>query len=226
VIGGSHWSDEREFFEETKDIPVTGICGSGIIEVIAGLYLAGVIDEDGVIQGDAPSDRIVPDGRTFAFVLWADPKILITQADVRAVQLAKAALYAGARLLMDHYETDEVDQVRLAGAFGNHIDPMYAMVLGMIPDCDLGSVSGAGNAAGTGAIMALLSGAARQDVEDLVASIEKIETATEPRFQEHFVSALGIPHKTAEYRHLSEVVDLPERTGGTPRRRRRRKADE
>jgi uncharacterized 2Fe-2S/4Fe-4S cluster protein (DUF4445 family) len=222
VIGGEYWSDEPEFYPEIEQTPVTGICGSGIIEVIAGLYLAGVIDEDGALQGDAPSDRLVPDGRTFAYVLWTDPEILITQSDVRAVQLAKAALYAGARLLMDHYETDTVDQIRLAGAFGNHIDPMYAMVLGLIPDCDLSSVSGAGNAAGTGAIMALLSGEARREVEDLVGRIEKIETATEPRFQEHFVAALGIPHKTAEFPQLSQAVSLPERSGGHGGRRRRR----
>jgi len=209
VIGGEFWSDEPGFRVEVAQTPVTGICGSGIIEVIAELYLAGVIDRNGVIRGDLATDRVVPDGRTFSYVLWAGPRILITQADVRAVQLAKAALYAGARLLMDHYGTDHVDQIRLAGAFGNHIDPTYAMVLGMIPDCDLGSVSGAGNAAGSGAIMALLSRTARAEVEELVVLVEKIETATEPRFQEHFVTALGIPHETADFPHLTEVVDLP-----------------
>jgi uncharacterized 2Fe-2S/4Fe-4S cluster protein (DUF4445 family) len=135
--------------------------------------------------------------------------------------LAKAALLAGARLLMDHYGTDHVDQIRLAGAFGNHIDPKYAMVLGMIPDCDLESVSGAGNAAGSGAIMALLSKTARDEVEQLVDKVEKIETATEPRFQEHFVAALGIPHKTAPYPLLANIVDLPERQSGGRRARRR-----
>ena len=221
VIDGVHWSDEDEFYTEIAATPVTGICGSGIIEVIAELYLAGVIDEDGVIKGESASDRVVPDERTFAYVLWADPQILITQADVRAVQLAKAALYAGARLLMDHYGTDTVDQIRLAGAFGSHIDTKYAMVLGMIPDCDLDSVSGAGNAAGSGAMMALLSKTARRDVEELVKQVHKIETATEPDFQEHFVAALAIPHKTATYPQLSQVVTLPARTGGGRRRRRR-----
>ena len=222
IIGGAHWSDEDGFYAEIEDTPVTGICGSGIIEVIAELYLTGVIDEDGVLKGDVNSDRVIADGRTFSYVLWADPQILVTQADIRAVQLAKAALYAGARLLMDHYGTDTVDQIRLAGAFGSHIDTKYAMVLGMIPDCDLQSVSAAGNAAGSGAIMALLSKTARSDVERLVENVEKIETATEPRFQEHFVSALGIPHKTADYPNLSQVVTLPARTGNTPKRRRRR----
>jgi uncharacterized 2Fe-2S/4Fe-4S cluster protein (DUF4445 family) len=124
---------------------------------------------------------------------------------------------------MEHFGTDTVDQIRLAGAFGSHIDPTYAMVLGLIPDCELGSVSAAGNAAGTGAIMALVSGAARKAVERMVENVEKIETATEERFQEHFVAALAIPHTTAPYPHLSEVVDLPARRGteGGGRRRRR-----
>jgi uncharacterized 2Fe-2S/4Fe-4S cluster protein (DUF4445 family) len=222
LVGGEHWSDEDGFYEETAETPVTGICGSGIIEAIAELFLAGVVDEDGVIGG-VETDRLVADGRIQSFVLWADPQVLVTQADVRAIQLAKAALLAGARLLMDHYGTDQVDQIRLAGAFGSHIDPKYAMVLGMIPDCDLEAVSAAGNAAGAGAIMALLSNTARRDVERLVEKVEKIETATEPRFQEHFVAALGIPHKTADYPRLGEVVTLPpRRVGGTRRRRRER----
>lgn len=222
VVEGEYWSDEDGFFGETEKTPVTGICGSGIIEVIAELFLAGIVSSDGTINGDSPTSRIVPDGRTFSYLLWeGPPRILITQADVRAVQLAKAALYAGARLLMDHYGTETVDQIRLAGAFGNHIDPKYAMILGMIPDCDLASVSGAGNAAGAGAIMALLSSKARSDVERLVRDVEKIETATEPAFQDHFVSALGIPHKTADYPNLSQVVELPEPTGDGNRGRRR-----
>jgi uncharacterized 2Fe-2S/4Fe-4S cluster protein (DUF4445 family) len=224
LVDGEHWSDEDAFFAETEQTPVTGICGSGIIEAIAELFLAGIVTGDGVINGDLETDRLVADGRTFAYVLWADPQILITQSDVRAIQLAKAALLAGARLLMDHYGTDTIDQIRLAGAFGNHIDPKHAMILGMIPDCDLESVSAAGNAAGSGAIMALLSKTARAEVEQLVAKVEKIETATEPRFQEHFVAALGIPHKTAPYHRLASVVDLPRRQAETGRRRGRRRS--
>ena len=226
VIGVEAWSDQERFHEETERVPVTGICGSGIIEAIAELYLAGVITEEGTIRGDTGSDRVVADGRTFSYVLWVGPpRILITQEDVRAVQLAKAALHAGARLLMDHYGTESVDQIRLAGGFGNHIDPKYAMVLGMIPDCDLSHVSGAGNAAGTGAMMALLSATARRVVEEMVDRVEKIETATEPRFQEHFVAALSIPHSTASYPNLAREVPLPERVvkerGGRRRQRQR-----
>lgn len=222
IVGGEHWSDEEGFDEEVEATPITGICGSGIIEAIAELFLSGVVNEDGELGGPL-SKRIVASGRTFDYVLWEEPRISITQEDVRAVQLAKAALQAGARLLMDHFGTETVDQIRLAGAFGNHIDPKYAMVLGMIPDCELASVSGAGNAAGSGAIIALLSQEKRTEVEQLVADVEKIETATEPRFQEHFVASLAIPHKTAHYPHLAGEVDLPERSGSERRGRRGRR---
>jgi uncharacterized 2Fe-2S/4Fe-4S cluster protein (DUF4445 family) len=179
----------------------------------------------------ARTPRIVSDGRTFSYVLHdGQPRIVITQNDVRAIQLAKAALYAGVRLLMDRAGIDAVDEIRLAGAFGSQIDTTHAMILGLIPDCDLGHVRSAGNAAGTGALIALLSGAARTEIEAVVRRVEKIETAVEPRFQEHFVEALAFPHRTARFDNLARVVELPAavRRGddGTPdpreaRRRRR-----
>jgi uncharacterized 2Fe-2S/4Fe-4S cluster protein (DUF4445 family) len=141
---------------------------------------------------------------------------------VRAIQLAKAALYAGARLLMDHLGIDRVDRITLAGAFGSQIDTTYAMVLGLIPDCDLAKVASAGNAAGTGARIALLNQAARTEIEQVVKRIEKIETAIEPRFQEHFVAAMAIPHKSAPYSHLARAVALPTPAPATMVSRRRR----
>ena len=214
VIGSEPWSDEPGFADTAGVTGVTGICGSGIIEAIAELFLAGVITPDGVIDGAlaARTPRVIADGRTFAYVLAdGEPRITITQNDVRAIQLAKAALYAGARLLMDAYGVDAVDEVRLAGAFGSHIDVKHAMVLGLVPDCDLAHVGSAGNAAGAGALIALLSGAARREIEEVVRTVTKLETAIEPRFQEHFVDALAIPHRTAAYPNLSRVVDLPDR---------------
>jgi len=226
VIGVAPWSDEPGFEDASRDIGVTGICGSGIIEAIAQMMLAGVVSTDGVIVGNGRSDRIVADGRTHSFVLHrsGDNEIKVTQNDVRAIQLAKAALYAGIRLLMDHFGVDHVDQIRLAGAFGAHIDPAHAVALGMVPDCDIDRISAAGNAAGTGAMIALLSGDARREIERIAATIEKIETATEPRFQEHFVDAMAIPHRTAEYPHLSKVLALPPRTTAARRPRRRKAA--
>ncbi|MCP5157443.1 MAG: DUF4445 domain-containing protein [Ectothiorhodospiraceae bacterium] len=230
VIGCDLWSDAPGFAEATATSGVTGICGSGVIEAIAEMFLAGIVDRDGVVDGAVAtrSARVVPDGRTFGYVLHASPDrtIAITQADVRAIQLAKAALHAGVRLLMDELGVDHVDRIRLAGAFGSHIDVKYAMVLGLVPDCALEHVTSAGNAAGTGARIALLDRRARGEIEAVVRRIQKVETAVEPRFQAHFVEAMAIPHRTAEYPRLAAVVDLPPPpTGagpGAPRRRRRR----
>jgi uncharacterized 2Fe-2S/4Fe-4S cluster protein (DUF4445 family) len=205
VIGQEMWSDEDGFDFSA----VSGICGSGIIEALAELFLCGVIAPDGTILDHPTSPRVVPNQRTFSYVLCDQPLIEVTQGDVRAIQLAKAALHAGARLLMDRYGVSKVDRIRLAGAFGSHIDPLYAMVLGMIPDCDLSQVTSAGNAAGTGAMMALLSAVARQEIEGVALRVEKVETAVEPRFQEHFVAAMGIPHGVEPYPELAKRVDLP-----------------
>ena len=231
IIGSELWSSDPDFAEATKDTGVTGICGSGIIEVVAEMFLAGIIDTNGVIKSThaSQSERIIENDRTFSYLLHdGEVKIVITQNDVRQIQLAKAALYAGVRLLMDRLEIEHVDRIRLAGAFGSHIDVKYAMILGLIPDCGLSGVSSAGNAAGSGARMALLNRGARQEIEQLVHNVEKIETAVEQKFQDHFVEAMGIPHKTAKFPKLSEEVKLPEPTvesgGGRNARRRRRRS--
>jgi uncharacterized 2Fe-2S/4Fe-4S cluster protein (DUF4445 family) len=214
VIGCDLWSDQDGFAAATEATGITGVCGSGIIEVVAEMYLAGIINQDGVVDGRLAgrSPRVVPNGRTYAYRLSAEGapvEMKITQNDVRAIQLAKAALYAGIALLMERLGIERVDRIRLAGAFGSHIDVKYAIILGMVPDCDLAEVRSAGNAAGTGARIALLDAASRAVIESLVRRIEKVETAIEPRFQQHFVEAMAIPHKTAAYPHLRKVVALP-----------------
>ena len=212
VIGSDLWSDDPGFAKATAGSGVTGVCGSGIIEVIAEMYLAGIINQDGVVDGSlaAQSDRVVANDRTFSYVLHRGAvPMQITQNDVRAIQLAKAALHAGVRLLMDQLGVERVDRIGLAGAFGSHIDPKFAMVLGMIPDCALPAVASVGNAAGAGARIALLDSTARATIEDLVRRVEKVETAIEPRFQAHFIEAMAIPHKTAGYPELRRVVALP-----------------
>jgi uncharacterized 2Fe-2S/4Fe-4S cluster protein (DUF4445 family) len=228
VIGSEVWSDEIGFETSIANIGVTGICGSGIIEAVAEMFLVGLVQANGVIDGQlaSRSSRVVADARTWAYVLHrGDQEIRVTQNDIRAIQLAKAALYAGIQLLMEHLGVSAVDRIRLAGAFGAHIDVKYAMVLGLIPDCTLEHVTAAGNAAGTGARIALLDRNARQEIEREVRRIEKIETAIEPRFQEHFVAAMEIPHENAEFTELLKVVDLPKRSAKTSvstRRKRRR----
>ena len=226
VIDVEPWSDEEGFADAVRSTGVTGICGSGIIEAVAELALSGAVSADGrILEREHP--RLGKEGRTPFYLLHDGPaRITVTQTDVRAVQLAKAALYAGIRLLMDRLGVEQVDDIRLAGAFGSHIDPLYAMALGMIPDCDPARVKAAGNAAGTGAIMALLSADARREIEETAARMEKVETAVEPRFQEHFVQAMAIPHRTAPYPRLSRALDIsgiPAAAADRPQRRRGRR---
>jgi len=219
VIGCEMWSDDAGFKAALADLNtggVTGICGSGIIEAVAEMVLAGIVKQDGGF--------LDPDRREFTLYEDDDQTIVVTLTDIRAIQLAKGALYAGAKLLMDKLGVTRIDRIVLAGAFGSHIDPIYAMALGMIPDCDPQMVSSAGNAAGTGARIALLNKAARAEIEDVVRRVEKIETAVEPAFQQYFIDAMAIPHAKDAYDNLAKVIDLPLRLApeDAPRRRRGR----
>jgi uncharacterized 2Fe-2S/4Fe-4S cluster protein (DUF4445 family) len=240
IIGVDKWSDEEGFEDESWTTGVTGVCGSAIIEVVAEMYLSGIVSEDGVIDGSlaARSPRIIQNGRTFSYLLregrTGEPRITVTQNDVRAIQLAKAALYAGVKLLMEKQGIDHVDTIRFAGAFGSFIDPKYAMVLGLIPDCDLAEVKAVGNAAGTGALMALLNRSHRREIEQAVNRIEKIETALEPHFQQIFINAMALPNKIDPFPKLASQVKLPPRKAvsqdgvagdATPRRRSREDRD-
>lgn len=236
VIGSDLWSTEDGFAEATATTGITGICGSGIIEAVAEMRMAGLMDENGLIGSAeaAGTARLIQEGRTYSYVIHdasaeGGPVITVTQGDIRAIQLAKSALYAGARLLMDERGVDAVDRVVLAGAFGAHISAKHALVLGMIPDVPLDKVQSAGNAAGTGARIALCNVKARTKIEAMVSEITKIETAIEPKFQEHFVSANAIPHKTDSFGILRGYVTLPDvnfnqssgdESGGRRRRRR------
>ena len=202
------------------------------------LYLAGLIDVDGTVRSDGPSktDRIFADGRTFSYRLFGDStepaeNINVTQDDVRAIQLAKAALRAGIDLLCEHAgrtDPDEIGSVRLAGAFGAHIDPLYAKVIGLVPDVPVARVASVGNAAGAGAVRALVSAGQRAEIEAAVRDVEKIETATEVRFQELFVNAMGFPHTSEPTPNLATETMLPvaqakpEGAGGRVRTGRRR----
>mgnify|MGYP000911361547 CR=1 FL=1 len=237
VIGVDLWSDEDGFADAVAETGITGICGSGIIEAVAEMRMAGLLDGSGLIGSAAQTgtERAIAEGRTNAYVIYdgtanGGPLISVTQGDIRAIQLAKSALYAGARLLMDEMGVERVDRVVLAGAFGAHISPKHAMVLGMIPDVPLERVFSAGNAAGTGARIALCNLAARRGIEATVRQITKVETAIEPKFQEHFVNANAIPHATDPFPELGQVVSLPvvnyntrsegDAAGGGRRRRR------
>ena len=237
VIGSELWSDDPGFEADIAATGVTGICGSGIIEMVAEMRMRGIVDAGGLIgtAEQTGSANVFADGRTNSYLVYdgtekGGPRITVTNRDIREIQMAKAALYSGARLLMDKFGVDKVDRVVLAGAFGAHISPKHAMILGMIPDCPLDKVTSAGNAAGTGARIALLNTDARADIERTVRAIHKVETAIEPRFQEHFVNASAMPNAVDPFPILNSIVTLPRdsfNTGsdggeGGGRRRRRR----
>lgn len=239
VIGEDSWSDT---WQSGANLPLdkqprhlaSGICGSGIIEAVAELYTAGLITSSGQFHPGVPSDRMVWDEekRVGAYLLAAPEQtamgkgILITQEDVRAIQLAKAALYAGAKLLMEHAGTDRLDRILLAGAFGSYINPWHALVLGLIPDCDPENIYAVGNAAGDGARLASLSLPLREEAARIARRVKYIETAVDPDFQAQFVSAMHLPHSSDPFPHLEEILRAiphqvsPRRERRFPRRRR------
>tara|TARA_R110002049_G_scaffold11564_5_gene54161 strand:+ start:359 stop:2398 length:2040 start_codon:yes stop_codon:yes gene_type:complete len=236
VIGSDLWSDDPDFLSAIGATGVTGICGSGIIEMVAEMRIHGIVDAAGLIgtADQTGSVNVFADGRTNSYLVYdgteiGGPRITVTNRDIREIQMAKAALYSGARLLMDKFGVDKVDRVVLAGAFGAHISPKHAMILGMIPDAPLDKVTSAGNAAGTGARIALLNSSTRAEIEETVRNIHKVETAIEPRFQEHFVNASAIPNAVEPFPILNSIVTLPtamfntgggDGAGGGRRRRR------
>ncbi|MCX5839264.1 MAG: ASKHA domain-containing protein [Deltaproteobacteria bacterium] len=185
-----------------------GICGSGIIDGVAELYRAGIIDRSGRFRSDLATPRLrLTDGKPEFVIAWPeetslDGAITITQQDVRNVQLAKGALYAGAKLMMKRLGIAKLDRVILAGAFGSYIDKTEAMILGMFPDCDLDCVSSVGNAAGDGARIALLNRDKRLEAEEMAPRVEYLELTLEKGFQEEFMAAMFIPHMTDAFPHL------------------------
>ncbi|MBM4277476.1 MAG: DUF4445 domain-containing protein [Deltaproteobacteria bacterium] len=189
-----------------------GICGSGIIDAIAELYRNGVIDKSGRFKKELPSSRLILSDGKPEFVIARKEEtsigkeITITQQDVRNVQLAKGALYAGARLMMKKLGVERLDKVILAGAFGSYIDPEKAMILGLFPDCELKNVCAVGNAAGEGARMALLNRDKRLEADEISKKVDYMELTIEPDFQKEFIEAMQLPHMKDPFPHLRGVV--------------------
>ncbi len=208
VIGQERWSDELA----AEEIKAAGICGSGIIDLVAELFAVGIIDAGGKFVLDTPSPNFRPTAQVGEYVVAtamqtsSGREIIITQQDIRAIQFAKSALYTGAKLLMERRGIKQVDRVLLAGGFGSYIDKQRAMMIGLFPDCDLEHVYAVGNSAGDGAVICLLSRERRQHAKEIARQIEYIETAIEPNFQDRFVNALGLPHNRDEFPHLKGLI--------------------
>ena len=212
IIGLDDWLTDN--WQEISFHKVTGICGSGIFEVMVELASAGLLDQSGLFIPEAAAHRFVKDGeKSWKYLLLNRPEnpLYIRQTDVRAVQLAKAALYAGAKLLAENLSCDGFDEVLLAGAFGNHLDPKYVADIGIIPNAPADIIRSIGNAAGMGAAMAVLDKSNKPKIINAVKQIEKMETALEPKFQDYFVDAMRFPTATG----------TAQETGQRRRRRRR-----
>jgi len=232
VIGDDRWSNDWDVKAPSAlagkpEYLAAGICGSGIIEVVAELFLAGILQPDGRFYPAYTGDRLVWEGRRGAYIL-ATPEqtangqpLYVTQDDVRNIQLAKAALYAGTKVLMKRAGIESVERIVLAGAFGSYIDPLYALVLGLIPDCDPQQIVAVGNAAGDGARIALLNRSKRREAQELAHAVRYVETAVAHDFQDEFVGAIHIPHASDPYPHLADILPAPMAVAesAAPRRR-------
>jgi uncharacterized 2Fe-2S/4Fe-4S cluster protein (DUF4445 family) len=192
--------DQEDWRSESRSVKAKGICGSGIIDAIAELYRSGIIDKTGRFNPNMESLRIkIREGKPEFVIAWTEEtsigkEITIAQSDVRNIQLAKGALYAGAKLMMKRLGIEKLDKVILAGAFGSYIDKEKAMTLGMFPDCDLANVYAVGNAAGDGARIVLLNRGKREEAEGIAGKVEYMELATEEEFQREFIEAMDFPH--------------------------------
>jgi uncharacterized 2Fe-2S/4Fe-4S cluster protein (DUF4445 family) len=210
VIGREAWRK----FSEPKEMKTKGICGSGILDLLAELYRSGVVLKSGKFSKEQKSNRyrINPDNRQPEFVIaWKeetsiDKDVVISQKDVRQIQLAKGALYCGCKLMMRRMGIDKVDKVKIAGAFGTHVDRQKALIMGLFPDCQLDKILSVGNAAGDGARAALLNREKRIEANWVARNVEYIELTVEEDFQQQFMEAMQIPHMKDPFPNLEEIV--------------------
>ena len=226
VIGCEQWSNEEGFSENVSGVGVTGICGSGIIEAVAEMRLAGLLDANGLIGSAAQtgSNRCTSSERTNSYLLYSDNKVSlsITNMDIRAIQLAKAALHASFKILLEKSRVNRIDSILLAGAFGSQISPEHALIIGLVPDAQVSQIVASGNSAGAGAIIALLDVSSRREISSLVRKVHKIETAVEPSFQKHFVEGSAFPDNSSTHPELFKLKELPNVNFNQKRLRRQR----
>lgn len=210
VIGRDAWLK----YSKPEEMKTKGICGSGILDVLAELYRSGVIVKSGRFSKNQKSNRyrINPDTKQPEFVIaWANETsinkdVVITQKDIRQIQLGKGALYTGCKLMMRRMGLEKVDVIKIAGAFGTHVDKTKALIMGLFPDCDLENVYAVGNAAGDGARAALLNREKRAEANWVSRNVEYIELTVEEDFQQQFMEAMQVPHMKDQFPHLEGIV--------------------
>jgi uncharacterized 2Fe-2S/4Fe-4S cluster protein (DUF4445 family) len=203
--------------EDVTKMGAKGICGSAILDVLAELYRSGCIRKTGQFNKKALKEcsryRKNPDTKQPEFVIaWAnessiDKDIVVTQRDVRQIQLAKGALYAGCKLMLKRMNLEFPDRVKIAGAFGTHISSEKALIMGLFPDCEVEKIEGVGNAAGDGCRAALLDVRRRVEANWCSRNVEYIELTVEETFEQDFMEAMQMPHMTDPFPHLVGLVD-------------------
>jgi uncharacterized 2Fe-2S/4Fe-4S cluster protein (DUF4445 family) len=196
VIGKRGWAGQHT---PGKLKPV-GICGSAILDAVAQLFKAGVIKQNGAFT-NTPNIPGLRKGETgvkeFLFVPGPETgtgrDIVLTQKDIRQIQLAKAAVQAGCKILMNHFKLDSINRIIIAGAFGLHIDKENALTIGLFPYCPPENIIVVGNAAGHGAYLALVNRDKRQEADRIARTVEHVELAMEDEFQKEFLRSLSLP---------------------------------
>ncbi len=189
--------DNKVQYHTIGGVPATGLCGSAIIDAVSQLYQAGVLDAGGKMK-DHPLVRVENDQREFVIVSEEESgkhkAITMTQHDVRELQLAKAAVRTGIEVLLQSSSIAEkhIDQIIIAGAFGSYLDLTSAIIIGMLPSLSLDYFRQVGNAAGTGARMALVSKSKRLEAQELSCRIQYIELSTTPGFDKIYTKATQI----------------------------------
>ena len=210
VIGRDAWKN----YSESDEMQTKGICGSGILDLFAELYRSGIILKSGTFNESQKSERFRrnPDNDHPEFVIaWKEETsigkdVVITQKDIRQIQLAKGALYCGCKLMMRRMGIDKVDRVKIAGAFGTHVDREKALIMGLFPDCEIDKIASIGNAAGDGARAALLNREKREEANWVSRNVEYVELTLEKDFQQQFIEAMQIPHMKDRFPHLKGIV--------------------
>lgn len=214
-------NDHAVHFEVIGGGKPVGICGSAMIDILAEMFRHNLVDRTGRINGEARSERIRRVKASLEFVVaWReetdkDEDIVITQGDIRELQLAKAAVYAGCSILMKHHAVspEAIEKIYLAGAFGNYIDSVNAKIIGIIPDVPTENVVFVGNSALSGARMALLSTDMRREATDLSQQLTYVELGAASNFNEELISATYLPHKDlTRFPSVRQIVGKNSRT--------------
>jgi len=210
VIGRDAWRR----YSKPEEMQAKGICGSGILDVLAELYRSGVVLKSGRFNPQQKSNRFrkhAENNQPEFVIAWKEETsigkdVVITQKDIRQIQLAKGALYCGCKLMMRRMGIDKVDKLKIAGAFGTHVDRQKALIMGLFPDCEIDKIISVGNAAGDGARAALLNRAKRDEANWVSRNVEYIELTVEKDFQQQFIEAMQIPHMKDQFDHLKGIV--------------------